>query len=394
MNVLAAYLEDKRPGRLLWALAAGVLAHGALRRFVPQGELPTAALLGFLLGLLPALPRAWYGSGRAFARGPLVGGIDAAVASVVVGLALDAVSGWLASPMLVHAAVLLVLGACALGRGGSAGRVGVLIGVEWLKLRRGRLLKAGLLVAVLATLMVGLSQDPLESESGWSVGARSLGAGFWSAEILLLVLGATAVAGEIGQGTMKMILPHAYRRSEWIAAKAAVLVAAALLFTACVVVTGLVHAAATQGLGDVVKLVPVGFGQEDETRVFQAAAVMRDHMQDTVLAAGAGLVASALLGLLLSCLFDSLVPALSASFLVFVGLKVGDILLGFSRPVLDGIYAQFPDELRKLTERLGSGFNERWNDGLLPTGLHLALLTGVLGYLAAVRLFDRRDLHG
>lgn len=393
MNALRAAFRALPRGTVLWTAAAAVLVHAALRQFVDEGGLPTAALMGFLLGSLPTLPAAWHRDGKGLLAALCRGGLPVAAASVVAVLVLDPIAGGKDGRTWVHAAAFAALGLVALRAGGSARRIGVLVGVEWLKLRRGKLLKGGLLVAVLATLLVGLSQDPLEGESGWAVGARSLGAGFWAAEILLLVLGATAVAGEIGQGTMKMILPHAYRRSEWIAAKAAVLVLAAALFTICVVLTGMVHAWLTQGLDDVVKLVPVGFGEEDETRVFKEAAVMGGYVRDTVFAAGAGLVASAWLGLLLSCLFDSLVPALSASFLVFVGLKIGDLLLGFSRAVLDGIYAQYPDALRKLTVRLGSGFNERWDAGLLPDGLHLALLTSVLGLLVAVRLFSRRDLH-
>lgn len=374
-------------GTALWMLGAAVLVHAALRRFVEKDGLVTGAWIGFALGALPAL------RGAGLRRWPvriLVGGLPLAVLSMGAILVLDEVGD---SGTAVHAVALVLIAVAALVDGECWVRLAVLVGVEWLKLRRGRLLKWGFVVSVTAALLVGVTYNPVEEESGWSVATHLLGAGFWTAEILLLVLGATAVAGEIGQGTMKMVLPHAFRRAEWIAAKATVLVFAAALFAAGVVVASLAFAGFTHGLGDVIKIVPVGF-TDDERQVFQSAALMRSHMTDAVLAASASLVASALLGLLLSSLFDSLVPALSASFLVFVGLKVGDILLGFSPDVLDAIYTQYPDELRNLTQRLGSGINAGWNEALLPDGIHLAMITAVLGLLAAMRLFARRDLHG
>ncbi len=388
----------KKPslGTVLWLIAAVVWVHGALRRFEPEGAYLAAGLMGLAFGLLPLLPSARGHGFAAFLRALVQGGLPLAVLSVALLPVLDWLQDVLFTPSALsfHLLAYPVIGVVALLQGGCAKRIWVLIGVEWLKLKRGKLLKGGLLVAILATLLTAWSHEPLEGESGWAIAAHSLGAGFWTAEILLLVLGATAVAGEIGQGTMKMILPHAYRRAEWVAAKGTVLVIAAVLFGLLVSAAGVVYAGATQGLDDVTKLVPAGFGEDDEVQVFQTAEVMRGHLQSTIITASASLVASAMLGLLISCLFDSLVPALSASFLLFVAVKVGDILLGLPRAVLEGIYAQVPDELRELTVRLGRGFNERWDSQLVYDGWHLALLTAVMGLLAAMRLFGRRDLHG
>ena len=112
------------------------------------------------------------------------------------------------------------------------------------------------------------------------------------------------------------------------------------------------------------------------------------------LASAGSLVASAMLGLLLSCVFHTLVPALSASFLVFAALKAGKMFLGLAPADLENIYAQYPDAMRELTEHFGRALNERWNDRLLPDGLYLSMLTGTLALLVAMRLFGRRDLHG
>jgi hypothetical protein len=210
----------------------------------------------------------------------------------------------------------------------------------------------------------------------------------------VLVLGATLVAGEISQSTMKMILPHAYRRAEWIAAKATVLILCAVLFAVVVAGVGIGHTLFDTGLDDVTREAVAGFGGDEETTVFQTVAEMRGRILAMLAAATASLIASALVGLLLSCVFHSLVPALSASFLVFAALKTGDIFLGFSKKTLASIYAYYPDKLRRLTENFGRALSESWDDTLLPTGLHLALLTSVLGLLVSLRLFGRRDLHG
>jgi len=380
-------LRPSRPA-LLWTAAAAVLVHGVLGRFEAEGSLVLAALLGFLLGALPILAGAWGRAARHVVVEPLVGGVQTAVASVAVVLALDAMGAGPLTYMLFFAA----LAAVGLANGGALARVSRLVGVEWLKLRRGRLLRAGLLVAGLATLLAGIGHVPLSNESGWTGAAHCLGVGFWTAEILVLVLGATAIAGEVGQDTMKMILPHAYYRADWIAAKAVVLLLAALLFAVVVGVVGVGYTAVNMGLGDVTRLAAGGFGEEETVQVFQSAEVMRGRLLETAVASGASLAASALVGLFLSCLFHTLVPALSASFLVFAALKAGEIFLGLSAEALANVYAHYPDALRGLTEDFGRALNERWDDNLLPDGLHLCLLTGTLCLLVAMRIFGRRDL--
>jgi ABC-type transport system involved in multi-copper enzyme maturation permease subunit len=421
----------------LWTAAAAVLAHAVLQVWGSLGACPLltrwmhdlgageaqatrlaeALDIGFLLGLLPRLTGLGGRRLPASLLEPLLSGAVTAGASVVAVLALDPLQealahpGWLYSvlalglgfdplqgavgqPGWFHALLLLALGVVAAATGGTASRLRILIGVEWLKVRRGRLLRTGLLVAAAATALAAATHAPVANESGWTRAANAMGVGFWTAEILVLVLGATMVAGEMSQGTLKMILPHAYRRAEWIAAKATVLLVCAVIFAlvVCVLATG--WTAFDGGLGDVTRVAPTGFGSKDKVEVFQHAAVMRAHLAETALAATASLVASALVGLLLSCVFQSLVPALSASFLVFAALKTGDVFLGFSPAVLRAIYAHPPDAMRRLTENLGRALNESWDARWLGRGLRLSLWTSTLGLLASLRLFGRRDLHG
>ena len=88
------------------------------------------------------------------------------------------------------------------------------------------------------------------------------------------------------------------------------------------------HAGVVEGLGDVVKEIPAGFGEDEgSVEVFQTAEVMRSHLLDLALAGLASLAATSLIGLFFSTLFDSVVPALSASFLLFLGLESADDLI-------------------------------------------------------------------
>lgn len=407
-------MKASRLGTILWTLAAAVLVHGIVRHVGTDGlwdwtvglvgsvvgddplrtRIADALVLGVALGLLPLLA-GLRGRHPGEAAVELLAGVGLTAGAVVLAVApLDAAVDALDNPLWVYVPAFVGLAVVAMIADGCAGRLRTLIGVELLKIWRGRLLRTGLLVAVLATLLAGWTHDPGPGESGWTRAAHALGVGFWTAEILVLVLGATMVAGEISQSTMKMILPYAYRRAEWIAAKSTVLVVCAAFFALLVVSTGVLHTSIDAGLGDVTREAVAGFGAEDEIEVFQTADVMRGRLADTATAATASLIASAMVGLLLSCLFQSLVPALSASFLVFAALKTGDIFLGFSKQTLDAIYAHYPDELRRLTENFGRALNESWNDALLPEGLILSLLTGILGLLVSLRLFGRRDLHG
>lgn len=390
-----AILGRPSRGTVLWTLAAAITVHAIVLRLEGQHALGTSALLGFLLGMLPLVSGL---TGRALPKAllePLLGGLATAAATIAVDLALRPVVDASTTSHSLHALLLLGIVVIALIEPGAAARLRTLIGVEWLKLSRGRLLRVGLAVAGIATLLVSLTYEPVKEETtGWTQAASSLGVGFWTAEILLFVLGATAIAGEISQGTLKMILPHAYRRAEWISAKAIVLLAAAVLFALVVAVVGVAHTSLDVGLGDVTREAPAGFGEDDTIEVFETAAVMRGRLLETALASAASLAASALVGLLLSCVFHGLVPALSASFLVFAALKTGKAFLGLAPSTLAAIYAHYPDELRRLTEQFGRAVNDSWDESLLPGALHLAMLTGGVALLASLRLFGRRDLHG
>jgi ABC-type transport system involved in multi-copper enzyme maturation permease subunit len=378
----------------LWLLAGAILVHAWVREFLPEGGGLEAALLGFAAGALSALPGAWRrpkGLQQAARAGLLL-----AVVACALLPARDAAASALslANPLYLHGGLLLVLAVAALASSGTARRMTTLVGVEWMKLRKGRLLRTGLFVAALATLLSALTHTPVENESGWTQAARCTGVGFWTAEILVLVLGATAIAGEVSQGTLKMVLPHAYRRSEWIGAKAIVLVFAAVLFVVVVTAVGVGYTALDPGLGDVTRIAPAGFGEEDEIQVFQTADVMRSYLLEATLASGMSLLASAMLGLLLSCVFGSLVPALSASFLVFAGLKAGEMFLGLSPETLAHLYASHPDDLRELTESFGRALNERWKPELGSRAAYLSVITAASALLLSMRLFKRRDLHG
>lgn len=388
-------LQRPSRGTVLWFAASAVVVHAFVREFEAQGGLGLTAGLGFLAGALPLLPGAL---GRDYRRAllePLAGGMALAGVSLLFLPVLDRLGAWIDADTLLplHASILLGLLLVALLQSGTAARLRTLIGVEWMKLRKGRLLRVGLLVAALATLLTALAHAPVENESGWTQAARSTGVGFWTAEILVLVLGATAVAGEASQGTLKMILPHAYRRAEWVAAKAVVLLLAAALFVAIVVLIGVGHAALDPGLGDVTRTAAGGFGEDDEVQVFVTATTMWEYLQETILASAMSLVASALLGLLLSCLFGTLVPALSASFLVFAALKAGEMFLGLSPETLAHLHTHYPDELRRLTENFGRALNERWDPRLVLMGTYLSTITAAAALLLGMRLFGRRDLH-
>ena len=64
----------------------------------------------------------------------------------------------------------------------------------------------------------------------WDAGAVVAPDTDGGAEVFVLVLGAIALAGEATGGTLKMMVPHAYRRSDWILAKGLVLLAVSVCF--------------------------------------------------------------------------------------------------------------------------------------------------------------------
>ncbi len=386
-----------RPPRatILWTAAAAVLVHAIVHRWVGERSLWHTAIFADVLATLPLLS-GLRGRRRAEIMQDLCApGVAAAAVALVAEFALTPLAAWIDGAVPLHALLLVAIALIALLSGGTAGRLRTLIGVEWLKLTRGRLLRVGLLVAAAATMLAAVMHTPVKEETtGWTQAAGSLGSGFWTAEILLFVLGATSIAGEISQGTMKMILPYAYRRAEWISAKAIVLLFAAALFAVVVCVAGIGYAAFDVGLGDVTKVAPAGFGLPDSTELHEPAAAMRERLLTTIGASAASIGTSAVVGLLLSCVFGGLVAALSASFLLFVVLKAGTAFFGLTTETLSMIYAHYPDKLRGWTEEFGKVFNAPWDGDVLLAGLHLAMITGGVALLLALRMFGRRDLHG
>jgi hypothetical protein len=269
-----------------------------------------------------------------------------------------------------------------------------LFGVEWLKLRRGRLFRMGLLATIAGVLLAAWTHDRLPHESGWTIAVQTQGSGFFAAEVFLLVLGATALSGESSGGTLKMILPHAYRRGEWVVAKFLVLVRASFLFALVATGTSVAHAAMTDGLGDVTKEAEPLFGEDTKrVEVFQEAATMRGHFLETSGVSLAALVATAALGVLLSCLFAGVIPSLCAAFLLYGVLKYADFLLGLSREASEWLYPWYPAQLSEITGKLGRALNERWDDALATAGYLRAAATTGASLVVGTLVFSRRDLH-
>lgn len=373
-----------RLASLQWLAAWAVVLQAALARYAPSlGPLGDALVLA--------------ACGAVFRTSPVALGVrrrwEAAIGAaslVVLGLALRALAPAASegpppffAPPWVALAVLLLADRTVWPR------LARLVGVEWLKMRRSRLFQAGLVAVALVTLLAAFTHDTLPQETGWTLAGASLGAGQIAAEVFLLVLGATALAGEATGGTMKMLLPHAYRRSDWIVAKTLVLLLVAVCFAVVVAVVAVGHAAWKEGLGDVMRE-PM-FGEAPEA--FQTADVMSRHLTDTCLSGLAALAATALLGLFVSALFDGVVAALCVAFLLFAGLEFTNVVLSLPRETLQGIYAWYPAEIRTLTGKLGRVLNERWDQALLPEGLRLALLTGFAALLLGVGAFSHRDIQ-
>jgi hypothetical protein len=272
-------------------------------------------------------------------------------------------------------------------------RLGRLLSVERQKVLGGRTLRFGALAVLAVAALTWLTHDRTDEETAWTVASSVLSAGLWAAEIFLLVAGTTAIAGETAQGTLKMILPHAYRRSDWILAKAATLALLALVLLAVAGGAALLAGALSGGLADVTQTIDATFGGEARTEVLRSSGEMWGLLAGSAAVAGASLVATALLGLLLSCLFDGVVPALSAGFLVFLGIKSAGALFGASQSVLERIWAWYPGEMLVRVEKLGRGFSERWNETLMPRGLLLAAAVAAGSVLLSLVVFGRRDLQ-
>jgi ABC-type transport system involved in multi-copper enzyme maturation permease subunit len=274
-------------------------------------------------------------------------------------------------------------------------RIARLVGLEVWKASRSVLVRIGLLAVVAATAVTALVHDPVAGESGWRVASLALLNGRWTAEIFLVVLGATAIAGESAQGTLKMVLPHAYTRADWIGAKAIALVVVAAVLLVLAAGTALVCGTAGAGLGHVTQEIAPEFGMTEGVtyRVLHSRADMAERFASAAAATFASFVATAALGLLVSSLFSSVVPALLTSFLLFFGLATAGVLFGASRDVLSQLYSWYPGEMLTLSEKLGRALNEDWNPALLSRGLLLAGATTAGALLVSLVAFSRRDLH-
>lgn len=265
--------------------------------------------------------------------------------------------------------------------------------IEARKLVRGRLLRVGLLATAGLTLLAALTYDAVPGATGWTRAAHGLGVGQWISDVFLLVLGATALAGEATGGTLKMMLPHAYRRSDWILAKAVVLIIAAAAFAVVAAGSSLIPAALQDGLGNV-ETEPLFGESADHVEVFAPANRMWNHILVTTLAGAASGAAMAIVGLFLSTLFDGVVASLSTAFLMFAGIRLADVLLAIPREdLIHHLFAWPPVQLREVLGKLGRGLSERWDPALLPTALGLSAVTSVLLILVATRVFQVRDVH-
>ncbi len=388
-------------------VAWAVVAWAATARFAPGATWGTE-LLAFLAAGAVAGVSPWRPFGPAWLARALVSAVVVALVGMALALGTDALGAARPSPgetphapgpaflASLHSylpwAVLLVV---LLSDLAALRRLGRLLRSEALKTRKSRLFCAGLVATALVTLFAAMTGHRGAETSGWSVASGSFAAGLWAGEVFLLVLGATALAGEATGGTLKMMLPHAYRRSDWIVAKALVLLGATLLFGLVAATVSLGHAAAVDGLGDVVQHLEPMFGepQSAAVQVFAPASEMASHAVEAVLAGLGALAVTSLVGLAISAVFDSVVAALSTAFLVFAGLRFADVLLRLPRDVLQGIYTGYPDRLLELQDKIGRALSERWDPALLGAGLATALVTGAALLLLATRVFARRDIH-
>lgn len=267
-----------------------------------------------------------------------------------------------------------------------------LVGVEVAKAWGGKTLRTGLVATIALTALYAWGVERTKFQSAWTTAALSFRAGLFVAEIFLLVAGATAIAGETAQGTLKMVLPHAYRRSDWIAAKAIVLAGQAVLFLLAVALAAAAAGILSGGFGDVVRVDDTGIGRGVD--LLHEASEMRGHLVASVAAALASLVATAILGLLVSCVFDSVVPALSTAFLLLLGAKSAGTVFGLGEDVTKKIYATYPSEmlgeLAKLDDALDTAV---WSEGALPAALRLSAIVVAVSLAGSLAVFSRRDLQ-
>ncbi len=271
-------------------------------------------------------------------------------------------------------------------------RIRTLVGVEVAKALGGKTLKVGLVATVLLTALFAWNVDRNKYESAWTTTARSMNGGLFVAEIFLLVAGATAIAGESAQGTLKMILPHAYRRSDWVAAKAIVLAGQAVAFLLAAGLAAVAAGLLSGGYGDVVRVDDTGIGRGVD--LLHQSGEMGGYLLQTLGAALASLVATAALGLLVSCVFDSVVPALSAAFLVVLGAKSAGTVFAAGQDVTSKIYSTYPSgmlsDLAKMDNALDTAV---WNADALSTTLRLSGIVVAASLVIALVVFSRRDLQ-
>jgi hypothetical protein len=383
-------------GGVQWAAAALVALHAAIREVDPEASLPAVAGVHLAAGLLLWWPGSGAGLLAALVRETLPRAALLAAGGVLFGLAWGALTDAIDAPAFTALGAWALVALLLLLDGAAWRRIGRLMGVEGLKLRRSRLFLVSLLVVAASVVVTALAHERLPRETGWSMAMVATGPGFWIAEVFVLVFGATSIAGEATQGTLKMIVPHAYRRSDWIGAKTLVVLLFALLLALLVTGLGLGYAAATDGLGPLVRV----NSPEDQllglppSELLQPADVMWDHAIDASVGGLGSLAATAALGVLCSCLFLGVVPALCVAFLALAALKFGNLVLGFSQETLERLYPWGSTEMRSTLTSIGRALSDRrWDDGLLERGLLLALLSGALCLVFSVRLFSRRDLH-
>ena len=272
-------------------------------------------------------------------------------------------------------------------------RIARLVSVEAMKVAGGRMLKIGLVATAAIPALAAWLHEHREGETAWTVASQSLSAGLFVAEIFLLVAGAVTIAGETGQGTLKMILPHAYRRSDWVVAKALALAGQAVLLLAAAAGTAFVAGLLSGGFHDVTQKFEGGFGNPEHVDVLQSASDLWARLGAATATALFSLIATGLLGLLVSCLFDGVVPALCAAFLVFLGFKSAGTLLGASPEFLSKIYATYPGQMLSILEKQSAGFAERWDPSLFGRGALLAGAVAVASVVLGTIVFSRRDLH-
>lgn len=368
------------------ALLALLVGERLLAATAPAWTATHRALTFLLLGLWLAWPARGLHAPRARlaavpGAGLLLAGAGAAWCALAPGLlaTLGAAAPW-----------ALVLGVLLLDPA-AVRRVLRLTRIEALKLSRSRLARGGLLVSAALTLLAGLTAERLEGETGWSATTAMLGAGFAVAQVFLLVLGAVAVAGEASQGTLKMILPHAYRRSDWVLAKGLALGLTALAFAVVVAGAALGQTALREGFDDV-RLTAEGFGGEPLVTVHATAQTLRGHLAQVLAAQGLALLVTAVLGLVISCALPSVVSALCTAFLAFAALRLGDLVLALDQDTLRRLYLWAPERMRDVVGKLGRGLSEGWDERLPQAAVLLCLATGGALLIAAVRLLARKDL--